>query len=196
MFDALTRRLVALAASPWGEAVLVLIAFAESSFFPLPAEVLFVPMCLARPDRAMRYAALTAVASIAGGAFGWVIGHYLFDLVALPLLQFWNAVPAFEALKDETGTGTILLLLVTSGAAHLPPMKVVTILSGVIGFDFWLFLLAAVIARGVKFVLLGWALARYGETVAELIRRRLALLAGIAIVAGAALWVVLQYVKG
>lgn len=196
MIDRLTRYLLKLAASPWGEAVLALIAFAESSFFPLPAEVLFVPMCLAQPRRAMRYAVITALASIAGGAFGWMIGHYLFDLVALPLLQFWNAVPAFEALKAETGTGTILLLLVTSGAAHLPPMKVVTILSGVIGFEFWLFLLAAVIARGVKFVLLGWALARYGEAVADVIRRRLALLAGIAIVAGAALWVALQYLHG
>ena len=193
MWNRLTRRLVEMAASAWGEATLMAVAFVESSVFPLPAEVLFVPMCLAKPERAMRYALLTAIASIAGGAFGWLIGHYLFDLVALPILQFWNAVPAFETLKAETGTGSILLLLVTSGAAHLPPMKVVTILSGVIGFNFWLFLAAAIVARGVKFAVLGWALARYGETVADVIRRKLALLAGFAIVCGGALWVALQY---
>jgi membrane protein YqaA with SNARE-associated domain len=188
MFAPLTRRLLALAASPWAEAVLMLVAFAESSFFPLPAELLFVPMCLARPDRALRYAVLTAAASIAGGAFGWLIGRYLFELVALPALEFWHAVPTFEALKAQTGEGTILALLITSGAAHLPPMKVVSILAGVIDFNFWLFLLAAVVARGTKFLLLGWALTRYGEAVADVIHRRLALVAGIAIVVLAALW--------
>lgn len=194
MFERLSRRLVFLSSSSWGQAVLAVVAFAESSFFPLPAEVLFIPMCLARPDRAWRYALLTALASILGGAFGWMIGHFLFDMVALPLLQFWHAVPAFEALKAETGIGTILLLLVTSGVAHLPPMKVVTILSGVIGFNFWLFLLAAIVARGVKFALLGWALARYGERVAEFIQRRLAVLAAVALGLGALIWIVLKVV--
>jgi len=193
MLQRLSQRLVTLSASPWGEAALVAIAFAESSFFPIPAEVMFVPMCLARPDRAWRYAILTALASIAGGAFGWVIGHYLFDLVALPILQFWDAVPAFESLKAQTGTGTILLLLVSSGAAHLPPMKIVTILAGVIGFNFWLFMLAAIVARGAKFALLGWVLARFGESVAEVIRKRLALVAGIAILVAAALWGAMHY---
>ena len=193
MFDRLTRRLVDLAASPWGEVILMAVAFVESSVFPLPAEVLFIPMCLARPDRAWRYALLTALASIAGGAFGWMIGHYLFDLLALPALEFWHAVPKFEALKAETGNGTILALLVTSGIAHLPPMKIVTILAGVIGFNFWLFMAAAVVARGAKFALLGWALTRYGAAVAEVIHRRLALVAGIGIVLLAALWAVYRY---
>lgn len=193
MFERLTHRLAAMTVSPWAEAVLAAVAFVESSVFPLPAEVMFVPMCLARPDRAMRYAALTAVASILGGCFGWLIGHYLFDAVALPILQFWNAVLAFETLKAETGTGTILLLLITSGVAHLPPMKVVTILSGVIGFSFPLFLLSAIVARGAKFALLGWALSRWGEAVMELIQRRLALAAGIAIVVGAVVWAVLHF---
>jgi membrane protein YqaA with SNARE-associated domain len=193
MFDPLIRRLVALSASPWAEVALVAVAFVESSVFPLPAEILFIPMCLARPDRAWRYAVITALASIAGGALGWVIGHYLFDLVAMPILQFWHAVPTFEALKAETGTGTILLLLITSGVAHLPPMKIVTILSGVIGFNFWLFMAAAVVARGAKFALLGWALARYGAAVADVIHRRLAQVAAIVLVAGAALWLALKY---
>ena len=193
MLAALTRRLVALAASPGAEAVLMAVAFVESSVFPVPAEVLFVPMCLAQPAKAWRYALLTALASIAGGAFGWMIGHYLFDLIALPVLEFWHAVPKFQALKAETGNGTILVLLITSGAAHLPPMKIVTILAGAIGFNFWLFMAAAVVARGIKFALLGWALARYGAAVADVIQRRLALASGIAIVLAAALWAALRY---
>ena len=193
MFERLSRRLADLSTSPFAETLLVAVAFVESSVFPLPAEVMFVPMCLARPARAKHYALITAIASIAGGAFGWVIGAFLFNIVAVPVLEFWHAMPAFEQLKAETGTGTILLLLVTSGAAHLPPMKVVTILSGVIGFNFWLFMLAALVARGFKFAFLGWALARYGAAVAEVIRKRLAMTAGIAIVLGAAAWAALHY---
>lgn len=193
MFERLTQRLLTEARSPRAEAALAVVAFIESSVFPLPAEILFLPMCLANPDRALRYAAIAAVCSVLGGIFGWMIGFYLFDLIAAPILNFWHSMPAFEALKAQTGTATILLLLVTSGIAHLPPMKVVTILAGAIGFNLWLFIAAAIVARGAKFFLLGWALARYGEPIAELIRKRLALVAAIVIVAGAALWLAKSY---
>jgi len=79
-------------------------------------------------------------------------------------------------------------MLVTSGVAHLPPMKVVTILSGVIGFNLPLFILAAVVARGGKFFVLAWVLKAYGPAIAELIQRRLATVALVTIVAGAAIW--------
>lgn len=193
MFERLSQRLVAEARSPRAEGVLAFVAFVESSVFPLPAEVIFLPMCLARPDRALRYAAIAAVTSVLGGIFGWMIGHFLFETIAAPILNFWHSMPAFEALKAQTGTGTILLLLVTSGAAHLPPMKVVTILAGAISFSLPLFILSAVVARGVKFVLLGWALSRYGEAIAELIRKRLATAALIVIVVAAGLWLAKTY---
>lgn len=188
MFERLTQRLMIEARSPRAEATLAFVAFVESSVFPLPAEVIFLPMCLIRPERALRYAAIAAVASVLGGIFGWMIGHFLFDMVAAPILNFWHSMPAFERLKTATGTGTILLLLVTSGAAHLPPMKVVTILAGAINFNLPLFILAAILARGTKFFLLGWALARYGAAIADVIARRLALVAMVAIVAAAVLW--------
>lgn len=186
MFERLTQRLVIEAQRPRAEAVLAVVAFVESSVFPLPAEVIFLPMCLARPERALRYAAIAAVASVLGGIFGWMIGHFLFDVIAAPILTFWHSMPAFEALKAQTGTGTILVLLVTSGVAHLPPMKVVTILAGAIGFSLPLFILAAVVARGAKFFLLGWALQRWGAPIAELIHKRLATVALIVLGLGAA----------
>lgn len=188
MFERLTQRLLAEARSPRAEAVLAVVAFVESSVFPLPAEVIFLPMCLTRPERALRYAAIAATASVLGGIFGWMIGHFLFDVVAAPILNFWHSMPAFEALKAQTGTGTVLLLLVTSGAAHLPPMKVVTILAGAIGFNLPLFILAAVVARGTKFLLLGWALSHYGAALADVIQRRLASLALVVLVVGLAIW--------
>lgn len=176
------------AASRHADRVLALISVIESSVFPLPTEVLFVPMCLTRPDRAMHYAVIAAIGSVLGGILGWTIGYYFFDLIALPILEFYGGVARFEELKAATGNGTVLLMLVTSGLAHLPPMKVVTILSGAIGFSLPLFILAAVIARGAKFLALGWALQTYGAAIADVIHRRLATFAIAVIVAAVAFW--------
>lgn len=194
MFDRLTQRLLAEARSPRAEAVLAFVAFVESSVFPVPAEVIFLPMCLTRPERALRYAAVATVASVLGGVFGWIIGHFLFDMIAAPILNFWHSMPAFDALKAQTGTGTVLVLLITSGVAHLPPMKVVTILAGAISFNLPLFILAAIVARGAKFFLLGWALARYGAPIAELIRKRLASAALIVVVVAVLAWLAKTYI--
>lgn len=149
------------------------ISFVESSVFPIPADVLFVPMCLARPERAMRLALIATVTSVLGGIFGWAIGHWAFHALALPLLEFYGKVDAFEALKDRTGTGAILIMLLTSGLSHVPPMKVVTILSGVVAFDLKLFILSAILARGGRFYLLAFLLQRYGVRIAAFIETRM-----------------------
>ena len=160
------------------------VSFVESSVFPIPVEVMFLPMCLAQPDRAMRYALIASVTSVAGGVLGWLIGFYFFDLIAHPILQFYGKVEAFDQLKLATGDGTILLMLLTSGAAHLPPMKVVTILSGVVGFNLPLFILSAIVA---------WVVRAYGPALANVIQQRLATVALIAIVAGGVVWAVLHF---
>ncbi len=193
MFARLTRWTRTWAASPYGEWGLGLISATESSVFPVPTEVLFVPMCLLRPDRALRYGAIAAVGSILGALLGWLIGYYLFDLIALPILEFYDGVARFNALKSATGTGMILVLLITSALAHLPPMKVVTILSGVIAFNLPLFILAAVVARGGKFLALGWVLKTWGPAIADVIIRRMTNIAIAAMVGLAGLWLALHY---
>lgn len=171
------------AASRRAPAALGVVSFVESSVFPIPADVLFVPMCLARPEAAMRYALIATVTSVLGGIFGWMIGLYAFDLIARPLLEFYGKLEAFETLKGETGQTAILVMLVTSGLSHLPPMKVVTILSGVVAFDLKLFILSAIVARGGRFYLLAWLLNRYGPAIAGFIERRLAwVAAGVGLV--------------
>jgi membrane protein YqaA with SNARE-associated domain len=167
------------------------ISFVESSVFPIPADVLFIPMCAAQPDRAMRFAGLASVTSVLGGIFGWMIGHYAFQYLAVPVLQFYHKLDAFEALRTEVAGSVwlILLLLITSGLAHLPPMKVVTILSGVVGFNLWLFILSAIVARGGRFYGLAWLLRRYGPAILNFIERRLSLI--VAAVVGLA---VLAYI--
>lgn len=193
MFRKLYEWTLKWAASRHAETAMGVVSFVESSFFPVPAEVLFVPMVLSRPDRAMRYAFIASVASVLGGIAGWMIGFYGFDLIARPILEFYGKVDEFDALKASTGDGAILVMLVTSGLAHLPPMKVVTILSGVIAFDLKLFILSAIVARGGKFFLLAWALRKYGVTILDVIERRFAMVAigGAAVLA--AVWLGFKY---
>ena len=159
-------------ASRHAEKALAVISFTESSCFPIPADVLYIPMVLARPDRAYQLAFVASVTSVLGGVFGWLIGHYAFALLAQPLLEIYGKMEALNSLKDATGTWTILFLLITSGFSHLPPMKVVTILSGVVSFSLPWFIVAAIVARGGRFYLLAYALKHYGETVVSFIERR------------------------
>ncbi len=193
MFQKLYAWTLRWSASRYSEAAMAAVSFVESSVFPVPAEVLFVPMVLSRPERAMRYALIASVASVLGGIAGWMIGFYGFDLIAMPILEFYGKVDEFNALKAKTGDGAILVMLITSGLAHLPPMKVVTILSGVIAFDLKLFILSAIVARSAKFFALAWALRRYGQSIVEVIERRFAMVAiAIAVVLCLA-WVWLKY---
>ena len=127
-----------------------------------------------------------------GGIFGWWIGHFAFEALAQPVLEFYGKLEAFQALKSNTGDTAILIMLITSGLSHLPPMKVVTILSGVVSFDLKWFILSAIIARGGRFYLLAFLLQRYGQKVALFIEHRLALvMAGLVIVAGL-VWLALR----
>lgn len=170
------------------------ISFVESSVFPIPADVLFIPMCAARPEKAMSYAFLATVTSVLGGIFGWIIGYYAFDLVASPILEFYGKLQAFDTLRTTVREDVwlILLLLVTSGLAHLPPMKVVTILSGVVGFNIWLFILSAIVARGARFYGLAWLLQRYGAPILGFIEKRLSWIAGAVVLMALAAWFVVR----
>jgi membrane protein YqaA with SNARE-associated domain len=164
---------MALAARPTAEAWLAVIAFIESSVFLVPADVLFVPMVLARRDRAFRYALVATAASVLGGVLGWYIGHAAYEVLAKPLIALTGRLEDFEALRSSSGRDAILLMLITSGLAHLPPIKVVTILSGAADVDLWLFIGAAILARGIRFLFLAWLLQRYGEPIRGFIERRL-----------------------
>lgn len=160
------------------EVWLAVIAFIESSFFLVPADVLFLPMALARRDRAWRYALIATAASVAGGVLGWLIGHFAYEAVARPVLEFYGKLDTFEALRSSSSRDAILLMLVTSGLAHLPPIKVVTILSGAAGVNIWLFIGSAILARGARFFALAWLLRRYGEPIRTFIEKRLGAIAG------------------
>jgi membrane protein YqaA with SNARE-associated domain len=170
---------LSLAARKTAEMWLAVIAFIESSVFLVPADVLFLPMALARPARAYRYALVATIASTLGGIAGYFLGYFAYETVAKPILEFYGKLAEFEHLKSCTSDQTLIVLLTTSGLAHLPPIKIVTILAGVAQINFAFFVLSCIIARGARFFALAWALNRYGDSIKDFIERRLGFLAGL-----------------
>ncbi|MBM3520787.1 MAG: DedA family protein [Alphaproteobacteria bacterium] len=184
---------LSLAGRKSAEAWLAFIAFVESSVFLIPADVLFLPMALARPGRAYRYALVATLASTAGGIAGYFLGLLAFETLARPVLEFYGKLDSFEALRRCAGEDTLVLLLVTSGLAHLPPIKVVTILAGVAQVSFAFFIASCILARGARFYILAAVLRRFGEPIRDFIERRLGLLAALAAMVLIALYLAVKY---
>jgi len=189
---------ISLAARKSAEWWLAFIAFIESSVFVIPAEVLFVPMGLARPERVWRYAVIATVTSVLGGVLGWVLGYYAYEYIARPMLEFYGSLAKFEELRNSASGNFqfLVLILVTSSLAHLPPMKVVSIASGAIGVNIWLFIASCIVARGARFALMAWLLQRYGEPIREFIEKRLGLLAALGAAVVIALYFAVRYYRG
>jgi membrane protein YqaA with SNARE-associated domain len=167
---------LALAGSRRAPLWLALVSFAESSVFPIPPDALLIPMLVARPRLAWRLAAICTLASVAGGALGYLIGATLFDRLARPLLEFYGygqGVAAFQALYDRWGLWVILI----KGLTPIP-YKIVTIASGAAHFDFATFMAASLVTRGARFFLLAALLRRFGEPIRVFIERRLGLVTG------------------
>lgn len=184
---------LSLAARKSAEVWLAIIAFVESSVFLVPADVLFLPMALAKPKRAYRYAFVATVASVLGGIAGYFLGYFAYEAFAKPILGFYGKLDAFENLRKCTSNETLLVLLVTSGLSHLPPIKIVTILAGVAQLNLGFFILSCVIARGARFFALAWALQRYGEPIKHFIEKRLGMIAGLAAAVLIGLYFALKY---
>jgi membrane protein YqaA with SNARE-associated domain len=184
---------LSLASRKTAEVWLAVIAFIESSVFLVPADVLFLPMALARPGRAYRYALVATIASTLGGIVGYGLGYFAFEAFAKPVLSFYGKLDDFEQLKACTSNETLFLLLTTSGLAHLPPIKVVTILAGVAQISFLLFVISCIIFRGARFLAFAFALRRWGEPIKAFIERRLGLIAAAAAAALIALYFAAKY---
>jgi membrane protein YqaA with SNARE-associated domain len=149
------------------------ISFAESSFFPIPPDVMIVPMILARRDQAWLIAAVCTVSSVAGGALGYAIGYFLYDTLGQWLMNFYgmsDGIEQFRAWYDKWGAAIILV----KGLTPIP-FKLVTIASGFAAFNFPLFLATALVTRGARFFLIAALLKRFGEPIQDFIERRLTL---------------------
>ena len=150
------------------------ISFIESSFFPIPPDIMIIPMVLATPKHAYKIAGVATIASVLGGYLGYGIGAFGYELIAKPLLEFYGYMEQFGKFENyyhEYGAWIVF------GAGITPfPYKIITIASGVVHLDLIVFTIASVIARGMRFYLIAWLLKRYGEPMKIFIEKNLNLL--------------------
>ncbi|MBB5052603.1 DedA family protein [Afipia massiliensis] len=164
---------IAAADKPYALWLMGAVSFAESSFFPIPPDVMLIPMSLARPQKAWLYALVCTVTSVAGGVVGYAIGALLYDSVGQWLINLYgygDKVEAFRASYAEYGAWIILL----KGLTPIP-YKLVTITSGFADYNLLLFVVFSIIARGGRFFIVAILLNRYGTWIREAIEKRLGL---------------------
>jgi membrane protein YqaA with SNARE-associated domain len=158
---------------PYAWWIMGAISFAESSFLPIPPDVMLIPMALAHPKRAYALAAWCTATSVAGGVVGYAIGALLYDSVGAWLIHLYgygDKVASFRAAYAQWGAWIIVL----KGLTPIP-YKIVTITSGFAGYNFWLFIIFSFVARGIRFFALAFLLHRYGEQARHIIEKRLGL---------------------
>ncbi|NIZ61574.1 cytochrome B [Sedimentitalea sp. CY04] len=159
---------------------LALVAFIESSFFPIPPDVLMIPMILARPSRAWLIALVALVASVLGGLLGYAIGAFFYDSIGQPILEAMgkgDAMEAFNTKFNDFGFWAVL------GAGVTPfPFKVITIMSGWTSMPLGTFVATAILARAMRFFLVAALLWKFGTPIRDFIEKRLGLVFTVFIV--------------
>ncbi len=159
---------------------LAIVAFVESSVFPVPPDVLLIPMVLAARERAWRIAAVATLASVLGGGLGYLIGSALFETVGRPLLAFYGQMESFQDFQETYNEWGAWIV---AGAGFTPfPYKVITIASGVVDLDPATFMAASAVSRGARFFLVAALLWKFGPPIRSFIEQNLPLLAGLFVV--------------
>ena len=167
------------------------ISFMESSFFPIPPDIMLIPMCLAKPERAFRYALICTIASVLGALLGYAIGYFLFETVGQAILDFYGLGGRFESFAAQFNEqGWIIVLL--AGFTPLP-FKVITIAAGATAMPLYVLIAAAVIARSARFFLVAALLWKFGEPVKRIIDRHFGLITTAVAIVGVGGFIVIRY---
>lgn len=172
MFTRLYHWTLSLAQSPHAAWALAIVAFAESSFFPLPPDLLLVPMAVAKPKKALFYAGVCTIASVLGGMLGYAIGSLLYDTVGKWLIGLYGYGDKLEALRVFYAQWGWAFILV-KGFTPIP-YKLVTIVSGLFGYNFFLFVLLSCITRGARFFLIAGAVGYWGDSIKAALEKHFA----------------------
>jgi membrane protein YqaA with SNARE-associated domain len=167
------------------------VSFAESSFFPIPPDVMLVPMCLADRARAFYFAMVCTVSSVAGGVFGYAIGYFLFESIGRVIVDLYGLQRGFDAYQLAFAQWGLWIILI-KGLTPIP-YKVVTIASGVAAFDPLVFIAASIVTRGARFYVEAALLWRYGAPIRSFIERRLNILMWIFLIALVGGFVVIRF---
>ncbi len=191
MLKGLYNWVMGLASHPHALWFLVAISFIESSFFPIPPDVLLIAMVLSNRQQAWRIAFFCTVASALGGCFGYGIGYFFYETIGYKIIEFYHLQDQFVALQawfDDWGIWAVLVAGVTP-----IPYKLVTITSGVVQMDFVAFTLMSVIARGIRFFLVVALLWQFGPPIRQFIEQRLGLVLSVGTVVLIGGFVAIQY---
>ena len=191
MLRRLYDRTLALADHPHALWALAAVAFIEASVFPIPPDVLMIPMILARPNRAWLIAGVALVASVLGGLLGYAIGAFFYDSIGQPILQAMGKGDAMEAFNEKFNDFGFWAVL-TAGITPFP-FKVITIMSGWTAMPLGTFVATSILARAVRFFIVAGLLRAFGEPIRDFIERRLGLVFTLFILALAGGFFVLRY---
>jgi membrane protein YqaA with SNARE-associated domain len=162
-----------LAARPNALRALGVVSFAESSFFPIPPDVMLIPMVIAQRHRAWLIAAVCTIASVLGAIAGYAIGFFLFETLGMWVIHLYgleDKVVQFKAFYDEYG----LMVILVKGLTPIP-FKLITIMSGAMQFDILTFIGACIVTRGFRFFIVAALLRAFGEPIRAFIEKRLTL---------------------
>jgi membrane protein YqaA with SNARE-associated domain len=172
--------MMGMAGSPRAPWALGVVSFIESSFFPIPPDVMLIPMVLRDRSKAWWYATIATVTSVAGGILGYAIGYFFFEAIGKPILNFYgreHALDSFIQFVHEYGVEAVII----KGMTPIP-FKVVTIAAGVAKMDLLAFIGASIIARAMRFYLVAALLYFFGQPIREFIERRLTLVTTVFVV--------------
>ena len=159
------------AEGPIARYVLFGIAFAESSFFPIPPDVMLLPMAIANRERAYHYAFICTLGSVLGGLLGYAIGAFLYESVGQWIINTYHLQEAFQNFHDQFNKWGVTIILI-KGLTPIP-FKLVTIASGVAKLNLWPFFLACIATRAMRFYLVAWLIRRYGAPIKEFVEKYL-----------------------
>lgn len=173
--------------------MLVLVSFTESVFFPLPPDLLLIPMALAARERALRLAAICLAASVAGGVAGYFVGMFFMDVAGMPIVRFYGLQEQYHAVKEWYDTYSAWAVAV-AGLTPVP-YKLCTLTAGAFRVDFVTFLLASVASRGLRFFVIAGLIYLFGERVRYFLERRFDLVLLVTLVLGVLGFLALKFLN-
>lgn len=168
------------------------VSFIESSFFPIPPDVMLVPMVLARRLKAWWFASVATIGSVLGGAAGYAIGYFFFEAIGLPILNFYGKAGSFDQFAQWFNEWGVWILIVKGMTPF--PYKVLTITAGVTKMPFLEFMLASIVARAMRFFLVAGLLYWFGEPIRDFIEKRLSLVTTLFVIALVGGFIAVEYV--
>ena len=178
MFNALKDRTLALARSPHAERGLFLLAFAESSFFPIPPDVALGPMAAAHPEKWARLAFITMLGSVLGAFLGYAIGYFFAETLGKAILQFFGLWGAFDRFRANS-TSVMPFVILLQGLIPVP-YKLVTIACGMLKLPIWILIACSILTRSVRFFAVAFLFKQYGPAMWPMVQKRIGLFAALA----------------